>query len=281
MGTLNGLIKRELEDEGYIEKNSNKDLDVKTANKGDKNYTKFSRDVNLWGLNGCQGQPWCCTMQFAHEGYEFGADKALEHWNMTKKTYVGYNCFATYNAFKKAGKVGTTPKLGAVVIFDFSHAGRVVKIYSKNGQKWFDCLEGNTSANLSDRNGGQVKLKARPFNDSSVKGFCYIDYTVYEKTYIEGFKPAADGVRWWYQYKDGSFATGWRWLTESAEETSGWYYFDDAGYMMTGYIHDTEGEPFILCPDKGASEGQCMRTDDRGKLYIAKKYDFNNHRYLD
>ena len=170
MGTLEGLIKRELADEGYVEKATNMDLDSKTGNKGSGNYTKYARDVDAWGLKGYQGQPWCCTMQFAHEGYEFGVEKALEHWNMTRKTYVGYNCFATYNAFKKAGKTGTVPKLGAVVIFNFSHAGRVVRVYSKNGRQWFDCLEGNTSANLSDRNGGQVKLKTRAWNDPTVKG---------------------------------------------------------------------------------------------------------------
>ena len=128
MGTLENLIKRALSEEGYIEKQSNRDLDSKTANRGDNNYTTYARDVNAAGLMGCQGQPWCCTFQFWLEMQEFGVEQALKYWNMSRNSYVGYNCFATYNAFKKVEKVGMTPRLGAVVIFDFSHAGRVVNI---------------------------------------------------------------------------------------------------------------------------------------------------------
>ena len=83
MGTLEGLLARFCEEDGYIEKASALGLDSKTANKGAGNYTKYSRDVNALGLMGCQGQPWCCTFQFALEAYEFGRDIALSHWNMT------------------------------------------------------------------------------------------------------------------------------------------------------------------------------------------------------
>ena len=278
MGTLNGLIKRSLAEEGYIEKASKLQLDSKTANKGDNNYTKYARDINAYGLMGCQGQPWCATFQFWLELQEFGLEKALKHWNMTKQTYVGYNCFSIYNTFKKAGKVGMTPKLGAVVIFNFSHAGRVVSIYSKNGQKWWDCLEGNTSSNLSDRNGGQVKLKVRPWNDTSVKGFCYIDYEEDTKPQ-EGFQLAADRKRWWYQYKDGSYATGWAYLTEKTENTSGWYLFDKDGYMLTGYQVTTDGKSYFLCPEPGIHQGKCMVTDNQCVLMIAE-YDAIANRYI-
>ena len=40
MGTLENLIKKALSEEGDSEKRSNKDLDSKTANLGDQNYTK-------------------------------------------------------------------------------------------------------------------------------------------------------------------------------------------------------------------------------------------------
>lgn len=276
MGTLKGMIQLGKSEEGYIEKASNYQLNDKSANKGSNNYTKYARDVNAAGLMGCQAQPWCCTFQFWLEMQEFGLNTALSHWNMTKSTYVGYKCFATYNAFKQAGKVGMTPKLGAVVIFDFSHAGRVINIYSKNGQKWWDCLEGNTSSNLSDRNGGQVKIKTRPWNDSSVKGFCYIDY---EEEKQEGFILAVDKVRWWYQFKDGSYAAnGWHYLTEKAGGTSGWYLFDKDGYMLTGYQTAPDGKKYFLCPEDGIYKGQCMVTNDQGQLKIAE-YDKNRMKY--
>lgn len=124
---------------GYIEKASNKDLDSKTGNKGTANYTKFSRDVNAAGLMGCQAQPWCGTCQFWCDLKCWGKGTALKLWNMTEKTYCGYSCFDTYNVFKKAGKVGMTPKVGALVIFTFSHMGRVSRIYSDGS---WDCIEG-------------------------------------------------------------------------------------------------------------------------------------------
>lgn len=101
------------------------------------------------------------------------------------------------------------------------------------------------------------------------------------KTYQEGFLSAADDNRWWYQYKDGSYAhSGWYWLTEATTGTSGWYLFDAAGYMLTGYQTDLAGERFFLCPDKGVNEGKCMVTDRRGVLMIVGKYDFKNHTYV-
>lgn len=97
----------------------------------------------------------------------------------------------------------------------------------------------------------------------------------------QGFVQAPDGVRWWYQFKDGSYArNGWYWLTEVTGGTSGWYLFDDAGYMLTGYQTDPAGERFFLCPEPGIHEGQCMVTDGRGVLRIVGEYDFKDHKYM-
>ncbi len=257
MGTLINLINRGIADEGYIEKASNADLDSKTANKGINNYTKYSRDVNSWGLMGCQGQPWCCTMQFALEGYEFGVETALKHWNMTRNTYVGYNCFSTYNTFKNAEKVGIEPQLGAVVIFDFSHAGRVIKIYSKNGQKYWDCLEGNTSSNLSDRNGGQVKIKTRPWRDSTVKGFCYIDYEIEKKS---GWLQEDGG--WRFYNGDSGLPIRNDWL----QDTDGkWYWFNGAGIMITNTWYQYNGNWYYLGVDGAMCTSQLV--ENSGKIY--------------
>lgn len=168
------IVNLEENEVGYIEKASNKNLDSKTENKGTNNYTKYSRDVNEAGLMGFQGQPWCGTFQFAMEIEAYGLEQALKNWNMTKATYKGYNCFSTYNAFKSAGKVSKTPKLGALVIFTFSHMARVVAIDEK--KKTFTTIEGNTSAKTYDRNGGMVAKKTYSFTDKKIKGFCIIDY---------------------------------------------------------------------------------------------------------
>ena len=172
MGSLNGLLKRCEAEIDYIEKVSNKDLDSKTGNKGLANYTKYARDINKLGLMGCQGQPWCATYQFWLEVQEFGLEQALKNWNMTKDSYVGYNCFSTYNKFKAAGKISKTPQVGALVIFTTSHMGRVIKV---SGNKFWT-NEGNTSSKAYERNGGMVAMKSYYTNDSKIKGFCIIDY---------------------------------------------------------------------------------------------------------
>ena len=65
---------------GYQEKTSARMLDDPQANAGYINYTNYARDVNNWGLDGCQGQPWCATYQFWLEAKTFGVDTALKHF---------------------------------------------------------------------------------------------------------------------------------------------------------------------------------------------------------
>ena len=143
------------------------------------NHQVFSSVVANAGLAGCQNQPWCATYQFALEVMEFGADEALKHWHMTRETYCGYSCFETFEVFQKAGKTGTKPRIGALVVFNHSHIGRVLAIDSN--KKTFDCGEGNTSNVQYDRNGDSCAVKTYSWDDSRIKGFCYIDYEEQKK----------------------------------------------------------------------------------------------------
>ena len=166
-GTLKNLIdyERKLAAEPYME----------TGN----NHQIFSAIVNNVGLEGCQDQPWCCTYQFAMEVMEFGVERALMNWNMTRWNYCGYSCFETFDAFKEAGKTGSTPKLGALVVFNHSHIGRVLSINS--AAKTFECGEGNTSNAMYDRSGDSCAVKTYSWTDSRIKGFCYIDYDEFDE----------------------------------------------------------------------------------------------------
>lgn len=231
MDSLNELISLARSEEGYVEKASNQNLDSKTGNKGTNNYTKYSRDVNDAGLRGCQGQAWCATSAFWLDLKTFGVDKALQLWSMNRSTYVGYSCFSTYNVFAACGKVGKTPKLGALVVFTFSHMGRVLRIYTQNGITYFDCWEGNTSSNLNDRNGGMVKIKKRRADDSTIKGFCYIDYdSVTPEIDIpkSGWVQEGDGWRFYLGNVNQPIRNDWYW------DGRGWCFFDGAGFA----VHD-------------------------------------------
>lgn len=157
---------------GYHEKAGAAGLDDPDANAGQNNYTKYSRDVDSWGLMGCQGQPWCCTYQFWLEAKTFGTEKALEHFCMTRQTYKGYHCFSTYQAFERKGRTSSRPQVGALIVFTYEHIGRVTAV--RNGRVYTN--EGNTSALYGDRNGGTVKEKSYALNDPNIKGYCLIDY---------------------------------------------------------------------------------------------------------
>lgn len=129
-------------------------------------------------------------------------------------------------------------------------------------------------------NYGTIKSKVSATPWQKALKLCDIDY-VQDLFITEGFKMAADGERWWYQFTDGTWAkNGWYWLTEATGGTSGWYLFDAEGYMQIGYQQDPAGENFFLCPDHGIHEGQCMVTDGRGVLQIAESYDFDKRKYI-
>jgi len=97
-------------------------------------------------------------------------------------------------------------------------------------------------------------------------------------SYDEGWQHDEKG--WWYQNKDGSYpVNGWAYLTEQTGGTSGWYLFDESGYMLTGYQTAPDGRKYLLCPDIGIHEGQCMVTNDQGALMIVD-YDMGAERYL-
>ena len=168
-GTLQNLINREWElaQIPYTE----------TGN----NHQVFSSIVNNVGLEGCQDQAWCATYQFAMEVMEFGVERALSNWNMTRSSYCGYSCFETFEAFKKAGKTGTKPRIGAPVVFKHSHMGRVLAINEE--KHTFDCGEGNTSNAQYDRSGDSCAVKTYSWDDPKIMGFCYIDYSEKKKEF--------------------------------------------------------------------------------------------------
>ncbi len=156
---------------GYLEKRSNANLDSKTGNAGYGNYTKYSRDVNNWGLMGCQGQPWCATYQFWICVKIFGKKKALE--------IMGngfYNCNSVKAHSRSKGTWHSTPKPGALVIFrNGAHIGRVIRI---SGNTIYT-NEGNTSSgglNHVEANGGCVAEKSYTIGNSQIDGYVWIDY---------------------------------------------------------------------------------------------------------
>lgn len=155
---------------GYMEKQSNAQLDDKNTNVGDGNYTKYWRDLKPI----YQGQPWCAVFVSWIMYKTFGletAKKLLKHENDFPYVY----CPTLGARFTKHAN----PQRGDIVIFyrngTFAHTGIVTKV---EGDKFYT-IEGNTSnGSTIIANGGEVCSKH--YNNSNLPGtkFCRPDYSI-------------------------------------------------------------------------------------------------------
>ncbi len=154
---------------GYLEKKSNSQLDSKTANAGQNNYTKYWRDI----MPSYQGQPWCACFVTWCFVQAFGSDMAA---NLLRH-YPYVYCPTMANLFT----LHANPKRGDIVIFknkgEFTHTGIVTGV---NGD-YFTTIEGNTSdGSTIIANGGGVYKKG--YYNSNLPGtkFCRPNYEIIE-----------------------------------------------------------------------------------------------------
>lgn len=171
MNAIDKLIQIAKNEVGYLEKASNSQLDSKTANAGENNYTKYWRDIKP----DYQGQPWCAAFVSWCMMKAFGLDtakKLLKHW-----PYV--YCPTMADLFT----LNSNPKVGDIVIFyrngTFTHTGIVIKV---SGDRFWT-VEGNTSGGSTIiANGGGVCQKS--YYNSNLPGtkFCTPNYSLVKNT---------------------------------------------------------------------------------------------------
>ena len=147
---------------GYLEKKSNYDLDSFTGNAGNKNYTKYARDI--WPS--LQAQPWCDIF------VSWCAEQVGEKNAVGKYAY----CPDHVIFFKQQGRWysrgNRTPQAGDIIFFqsggEASHVGIVT--YSSSGYVY--TVEGNTSgASGLISNGGGVCKKSYSLSSSYILGY--------------------------------------------------------------------------------------------------------------
>lgn len=168
--TADKVIKIALAEVGYIEKKSNKSLDSKTANKGDKNYTKYNRDMKKIRGAGTLNDYWCANFVSWCFYKAFGKDTG-------KKLMLGYSNYVPtiYSNFSKAKRISKSPKKGDIIIFGTnSHVGLVYKVTSG----YVYTIEGNTSSGAFNANGGAVCKKKYSKGSKWIKCYCRPKYTV-------------------------------------------------------------------------------------------------------
>ena len=178
---INKMIQTAKAEVGYLEKRSNSNLDNKTANAGDSNYTKYWRDI----MPSYQGQPWCAAFVSWVLMQAFGKDKAnkmLKHWPYVYVPTLA-SLFANY----------ANPQVGDIVMFKhggvFTHTGIVTGV---NGD-YFTTVEGNTSGGSTIiANGGGVCSKG--YYNSNLPGtkFARLDWSIVAGQASSGTSTAAD-----------------------------------------------------------------------------------------
>ena len=159
----------------YIEKDSLSDLDDKTNNIGDDNYTKYSQEVDALGVFSAQvqGQPWCAT--WVTDGFinTYGVDKGLDMLCQPNKNSNAACCGDAAEYYQKAGRWYTSPQVGDQVFFkttkyQYAHTGIVTEVTDTE----VTTIEGNTSSEKGVvSNGGAVTKKHYPVGYSGFKGF--------------------------------------------------------------------------------------------------------------
>lgn len=165
---------------GYLEKETNAQLDSDTGNAGDENYTKYARDLhkitgfyngNKNGFAWCDVfVDWCFVTAY---GVEL-AKKLLNHGQLG----AGVKYSAQY--YKDAGRWHTSPQVGDQIFFksgssQWAHTGLVVEVTINK----VITVEGNTSgASGVISNGGGVCKKSYALNFANIVGYGRPDYNL-------------------------------------------------------------------------------------------------------
>ena len=151
--------------------------EVGTIEQGD-NLTKYGE------YTGANGLPWCGSF------VNWCANEAgVKIPNMVSTA-------AGAQKMKDLGRWKEKPKLGDLCFMDFPHDGvdRIshIGIVVKVGLKSVLCVEGNTSGNGNQRNGGMVMTKQR-FLGKEIVGFGRPKYAAYagEYPFVESLKAKA------------------------------------------------------------------------------------------
>ena len=167
---------------GYLEKRSNSQLDDKTANAGENNYTKYARDLDALGVYNFpkNGYAWCDMFVDWCFIRTFGLETAMK---MTNQPMGGLGAGCTYSAqyYQRMGRFFETgPKTGDQIFFKaddggMAHTGIVEKV--EGGRVY--TIEGNTSgASGVIANGGGVKAKSYALNYAKIGGYGRPDYSL-------------------------------------------------------------------------------------------------------
>lgn len=155
---------------GYHEKATNANLDSKTANGGNKNFTKYGRDLfNAGFFNGNKnGADWCAQFPTWCVWKLTGENKKKTEYILCVGGNLSAGCGFALKYYKAAGRFDKTPKVGDQIFFKYNpndtsytadHTGIVVRVTDK----LIETIEGNS--------GNQVKKHTYNRNYKCILGY--------------------------------------------------------------------------------------------------------------
>jgi peptidoglycan hydrolase-like protein with peptidoglycan-binding domain len=174
---------------GYLEKETNRNLDSKTGNAGDENFTKYARDLFAAGYYQANknGYEWCEVFNDWCHYMASGKDAKLAQEVICQTGLYGAGCIWSARCYRNAGRFFTTPEVGDQIYFGTKgnehHTGIVYKVDSKKVYT----IEGNTSgASGVVANGGGVCKKSYSLTNSKIVGYGRPRYAAEDKP-VEGY----------------------------------------------------------------------------------------------
>lgn len=173
--TASKLLSVAMAEIGYLEKETNSQLDSKTGNAGDENFTKYARDLHAAGYYQANknGYEWCEVFNDWCHYMASGKDAKLAQEIICQTGLYGAGCIWSAKCYRDAGRFFTTPKVGDQIYFGNGvgkeyHTGIVYKVDSKKVYT----IEGNTSgASCVIANGGGVCEKSYSLGYSKIVGY--------------------------------------------------------------------------------------------------------------
>ena len=171
------VINIALNEVGYLEKKSNKNLDSKTDNAGYNNWTKYARDLDAIPnfYNGRKnGYAWCDMFVDWVFAQAFGVETAKKLLGQPNYSY-GAGCYYSARYYKNMGRFYTqNPQPGDQIFFwtssksDVGHTGLVYDV----DRTYVYTVEGNTSgASGVVANGDGVFCKKYKLNYNLIYGY--------------------------------------------------------------------------------------------------------------
>lgn len=250
---IDALIEYAKTQEGYLEKASNENLQSKTANAGNANYTKYGQ---YFGMNPAQ---WCDLFVDYCMALTFGKETA-------RKMLGGFSAYTPTSAsyYKNMGRWHQEPKRGDQIFFRNSERICHTGIVTGSDEMYVYTIEGNTGGGSEViPNGGAVVQKKYLLSNSRIAGYGTPrwDLAVESKGYALGWHQDEKG--WWYADSTDSYLHNvWKVINGC------WYFFDDKGYAVKGAQKIGE-ELFYFCDMAGhPKECALMKTNERGALEV-------------